>query len=818
MEALIGILMMVAVRISIVNAHICTFRDQHDGLFVDCRGRQLQHVPDDLPMNMTFLDISENRITAVRNRTFQHFSCLKYINLNNNSLTTMEPDAFVGVLSLTKLLLASNKLSHQSDSLPEGLFRDLGNLHTLNLQNNKMYEYPDLVLAPLTELHNLYIDPVPDAVFGPEFSKLTNLKVLNMDNGHCSLETLKNETFRGLNGTKLEVLLLNHCHHLTSCQAGVLEPLSHLRHLELTNNGIGIHKVLRLLYPFVGRSMTRIWLNNTFKRQGVHVKEDLEDRMITEYSTRFLAQICVSELSLKGNRISLIEAGSINKSPIRECMEVVILSQNCIIGDGRLVFLAALFSKLRHLDVSHQHHVADETVNIWGQSEGIKKANITLMLPPNLQYYDATDTFMSTNTYDEVTFRNTENLHTVRFGYNQQHNIVRVKGLENVSHVDLSGNKLGSVSDDFFKSFSNVKSLSLKDCNLQFANDVLKARNMFGALKLMEYLDLSLNNLQLFPFILNQNRIIHLILSQNKFDTIPIVTENFPSLILLNMSFNMIGHLDRFTRSDLDTSAARNSLKVAFDGNIFSCGCDTLDFILWLMDTPVVYESDRNFACIQDNGQMTGTAEVAVEYMRIYRYCTGKWILTLTFTCLVVFLTSTITIYLISKNPTRCRNILMMTLGFGGKYLTQKDFSFKLYIGYCEADIAFVYRRLRPALELCKHPVRLFLKDREVLPGHDIADGIIEGVHKSWKTVLLVSSDFLEDDSAWSHFTTKAAIYSANALIQNRILILLMGEVQVQDLPLCLLNVVEEEFIIHVDDYPEAELWKHLRQTANLEH
>ncbi|XP_067674472.1 toll-like receptor 4 [Haliotis asinina] len=816
MEARIEILVVVAVRISIVNAHICTFRDQDDGLSVDCTGKQLHQIPKDLPINMTSLNISDNMITAVKNRTFQTFTHLRYINLNNNLLTKMEPDAFVGVFSLTNLSLASNKL--HKGSLTEGLFRDLVNLVTLNLQNNKIGEYPDLVLAPLTKLHSLYIDPVPGAVFGPGFSELTNLKVLNMDVDHCSLEQITNETFRGLNGTNLEVLLLNHCHQLTSCETGVLEPLPHLKHLELTNNGIGIHKVLSLLYPYVGRNMTRIWLNNTFKLQGVRVKEDLEDRMITEHSTRFLAQICVSELSFKGNRISLIEAGSLNKSPIRECVEVGDVSQNRITGDAKLVLFAATFLKLRHLDLSHQHHAAGETERRWERAEGRKKGNITLMLPQNLQYYDATATFMLTDTYDEITFRNTENLHTLLFGYNQQHDLVRVKGLKNVSHVDLSGNRLGNVTGDFFKSFSNVKSLSLKACNLQFANDVLRARNIFGALKLMEYLDLSLNDLQLFPFILNQNKIIHLILSQNKFDTIPIVTKHFPRLRRLNMTFNMIGHLDRFTRCDLDSSALRNNLKVAFDGNIFSCGCDTLDFIMWLMDSPVVYESDRNFTCIQDNGHITGTAEVAVDYTRIYRSCTGKWILTLTVTCLAVFFTSTLTIYLISKNPTRFRNIIMGTLGFSVKYLTENDFSFTLYIGYCDADIAFVYRRLRPALEHCEHPVRLFLKDREVLPGHDIADGIIEGINDSWKTVLLVSSDFLEDHSAWSHFTTKAAIYSMNALIPNRILLLLMGEVQAQDLPLCLLNVVEEEFIIHVHDYPMTELWKHLRQIANLEH
>ncbi|XP_071113808.1 toll-like receptor 4 [Haliotis cracherodii] len=816
MAAAIGILIIVAVRISKVNTHVCTFHDQN-GEFVDCRGRQLLQVPDDLPRNITSLDISDNQITVLRNMTFQNLNCLTHINLNNNLLITMEPDALVGVFSLTTLLLASNKLSQHNNCLPEGLFRDLGNLHTLNLENNKMKAYPDLVLAPLTKLHSLYIDPVPDAVFGSGFSKLTNLKVLKMDGGHCSLEKLTNGTFQSLNETKLEVLLLNHCHHLTLSETGVLEPLPFLKHLELTNNAIGIQNVLHLLYPLVGRNMTRIWLNNTFKTPACF-KEDVDDRILTEHSTRFLIQICVSELSLKGNRICLIETGSFNKSPIRECLEVFDLSENRLIGDARFVLFVAVFSQMRYLDLSHQHHTYDGTISGWEGAEGRKKGNLTLMLPPKLHYFDATETFMLSDTYDEVTFTNTKNLDTLLFGYNQQHDPARVKGLENVSHVDLSGNKLGNVTEDFFKSFSNVKTLSLKDCNLQFANDVLRARNIFGALKLVVYLDLSLNGLQLFPFILNQNRIKYLHLSQNKFDTIPIVTATFPRLTLLDMSYNMIGHLDKYTQSDLDFSAERNSLKVIVQGNIFSCGCENLDFILWLMDSPVIYESDRNFPCIQDNGQMTRTVEVVRDYMSIYRHCTGKWILTLTVTCLTVFLTSILIFYHISKNPTRLKNILMGILGFGVKYLTRKDFSFTLYIGYCEADIPFVYRKLRPALELCNHPVRLFLKDREVLPGHDIADGIIEGVNKSWKTVLVVSHDFLDDPSAWSHFTINAAIYSMTVLIPNRILILLVGDIEAEDLPQCLLNMVEEEFIIHVDEYPEDQtaLWKHLRQIANL--
>ncbi|XP_048239940.1 toll-like receptor 2 isoform X2 [Haliotis rufescens] len=127
-------------------------------------------------------------------------------------------------------------------------------------------------------------------------------------------------------------------------------------------------------------------------------------------------------------------------------------------------------------------------------------------------------------------------------------------------------------------------------------------------------------------------------------------------------------------------------------------------------------------------------------------------------------------------------------------------------------------RKLRPALELCNSPLRLFLKDRDVLPGVVIADGIICGITNSWKSVLVISDDFLEDLSQWSQFTLDAALYSLSDLIPNRIIVILMGAVQAKDLPEILLNVVEEECILRVEDYQDGDktLWKDLRKTAGV--
>ncbi|XP_046560432.1 toll-like receptor 2 [Haliotis rubra] len=166
----------------------------------------------------------------------------------------------------------------------------------------------------------------------------------------------------------------------------------------------------------------------------------------------------------------------------------------------------------------------------------------------------------------------------------------------------------------------------------------------------------------------------------------------------------------------------------------------------------------------------------------------------------------------------RYRNALLKLFGLGIQYLTPKDFYFTLFVAYCEADIPFVYRKVRPELELCNQPVRLFLKDRDVLPGVPIADGIICGITYSWKSVLVISDDFLQDCSQWSHFTIDAALYSVTDLIPNRIILLLVGPVQVEDLPERLLNVVEEKCILRAEDYQDRDetLWKDLRKTAGI--
>ncbi|XP_046560430.1 insulin-like growth factor-binding protein complex acid labile subunit [Haliotis rubra] len=319
------------------------FDMQYGGLFADCTGRKLQHVPDYLPENITALDMSENNLKILTNNTFYKFRKLIYLNINRNPLSELEPEAFRGLFSLTKLLLARNKLRSNRVSFPEEVFRDLVSLQTLNLEKTEMSSYPDWVFPHLVKLHSLYIDSVPDPLFGPGFSNLTNLKVLQMDSrfiygGKCSTENLRNETFQSLNETKLQVLVLNHC-GIEDCEPGVLEPLLFLKQLELTHNHIGNHNALRLLYPFVNLNMTRIWFNGTYKNK-MRDEKDLVDKSLTKESMHYLTKICVTEVSLRSNQLYLVEYAAVYQDPFESCLKVLDLSDNIFVGD---VFVLGFF-------------------------------------------------------------------------------------------------------------------------------------------------------------------------------------------------------------------------------------------------------------------------------------------------------------------------------------------------------------------------------------------------------------------------------------------------------------------------------------------
>ncbi|XP_072917525.1 toll-like receptor 18 [Hemitrygon akajei] len=170
---------------------------QISGTAVDCSGRSLFWVPEELPQDTQVLDLSYNRIAAIRDPDFARLPDLRVLKLSYNNISWLGPAAF-----------ASNPW-----------------LEELNLFNNSLRSIPGTVLAPLTRLvrlelsNNLY----RAASLTPIFGNLSNLRDLSI--GGDQIQSLRKGDLSPLSRISLDRFALKTGSGLKEYESGSLSEL-----------------------------------------------------------------------------------------------------------------------------------------------------------------------------------------------------------------------------------------------------------------------------------------------------------------------------------------------------------------------------------------------------------------------------------------------------------------------------------------------------------------------------------------------------------------------------------------------------------------
>ncbi|KAG8547475.1 hypothetical protein GDO81_028281 [Engystomops pustulosus] len=120
---------------------------------VDCYGRGLYFIPEDLDEDTHTLLLAYNKITALKTLSFHKYPNLIHLELHNNLISTIDPQTFKNLHNLTYLDLSSNQLT----TLKPEVFNPLISLKTLNLGNNRIARLPGNVLDPLQNLSTLHL-------------------------------------------------------------------------------------------------------------------------------------------------------------------------------------------------------------------------------------------------------------------------------------------------------------------------------------------------------------------------------------------------------------------------------------------------------------------------------------------------------------------------------------------------------------------------------------------------------------------------------------------------------------------------------------
>ncbi len=320
-----------------------------------------------LGTNLIQIGLEDNQLAHIQNEAFSGTNNLQYLYLDNNDLTSVKSNFFSDMTALRTLSLAHNRLSEIEDES----FSRLVHLLTLDLKNNQLTEVRENTFAGLTRLKTLNLsDNRLTSIQPGSFAAMGDLTTLKL--GSNLLTNTEQETFSGL--THLKTLVLSD-NRLTSIHPGSFDALEKLRLLMLNGNLLeGIEEdtfsgLSALQELNLGRNqLTRIDLN-TFNGLSSLVNLGLYNNDLTEFDFSLCSKFPnLSKLDLTSNQIEslTLEPKTLRNLKILRCQgnPLTHLSENLL---SLSEFSAMKFFIMKHVRIVRNYLSANQ------KTPGIKR-------------------------------------------------------------------------------------------------------------------------------------------------------------------------------------------------------------------------------------------------------------------------------------------------------------------------------------------------------------------------------------------------------------------------------------------------------------
>ncbi|KAF2984878.1 hypothetical protein EK904_001399, partial [Melospiza melodia maxima] len=184
---------------------------------------------DNLSSSLMVIKLNRNRISMIPPKIFR-LPHVQFLELKRNRIKIVESLTFQGLESLKSLKMQRNGISR----LMDGAFFGLGNIEELELEHNNLTEVNKGWLYGLRTLQQLYVSQNAITRISPDAWEFCQ-RLAELDLSYNQLTRLKESAFVGLG--LLEKLNLgdNHISHIAD---GVFRGLTNLQTLDLRNNEI----------------------------------------------------------------------------------------------------------------------------------------------------------------------------------------------------------------------------------------------------------------------------------------------------------------------------------------------------------------------------------------------------------------------------------------------------------------------------------------------------------------------------------------------------------------------------------------------------
>ncbi|XP_033741928.1 toll-like receptor 4 [Pecten maximus] len=744
----------------------CVERSVGDEMDVTCRRCRLNTVPQDLPVNVTQLDLANNELTILQPKSFSSLPNLKTLKLDSNRMRNISLGAFDGLVNLRYLSLSDNSL----DSFGEYVFQPLVNLRVLQLKHNRFHihkTYPVTALSYLTSMEIMYIDIFEQFSFGSAFLGLNKLTTLNL-NGieKCPI---RNTSFRGLENLKITHLTINS--RINFIENDAFSPFRNLTLLSIdSRRSLDIREVFQALYGVRNRAMDEIRSTRNFRMYGSPIKLKIIDIL-------FLKSICVKRLYLRRNALTAIPLDVITSWTSRNCVEVLDVSENKFTSIPMMLITVSLFRSLTRFTITNNIPSRSKRGLLKIENLNVEDESI-IYLPHNLIFLN----FSHNNIYshdDHLHYSSNNSLKFLDMSYQRKGKFrftVHGMALTHLKELYVSGMDCYHSRCVEFAGMTNLAKVVARQCSLE--NDFLtsNSKSVFNGLRNLTYVDLSVNHLKEWDSLTfhdQRQSLKVLLISENEINVFPTqALETLEQLEYVDIGNNALSTLTLSDYNILDKLKQQSSkFLVNLHGNPLLCSCDDLDFLRWAVRTTVLFDKE-NLRCVTPHGDSIRIKDLERNFERFEIDCASfSWLIVSIL--LLVVMVVLVTLSLVSWRYSAKLRVWCRQPADG-------EFKHYAFISYSDKDSKWVRDQLTSHLE--QEGLSFMCADKDFEPGKDIATNILDAIDSCYKSVFVVSYHFLNCE--WTRYAMQVTSgYSFRKGREDMNIIILLDDIELSELP-----------------------------------
>ncbi|XP_058380994.1 toll-like receptor 3 [Diceros bicornis minor] len=223
----------------------------------DCSHLKLTQIPDDLPANITVLNLTHNQLRRLPPANFTRYSQLTILDGGFNTISKLEPELCQKLPLLEILNLQHNELSQLSDKT----FVFCTNLTELHLRSNSIQKIQNNPFKNLKKLIKLDLshNGLSSTKLGTQL-QLENLQELLLSNN--KIQALRHEELDFLGNSSLKKLELS-SNQIKEFSPGCFHAIGKLFGLSLNNVQLGPSLTRKLCLELSNTSIQNLSLSNT---------------------------------------------------------------------------------------------------------------------------------------------------------------------------------------------------------------------------------------------------------------------------------------------------------------------------------------------------------------------------------------------------------------------------------------------------------------------------------------------------------------------------------------------------------------------------